>query len=392
MTSAITVFTGLALLGCGSTAGGVGPGDVPADDLAKGSPSSQALSNEEVVAEALRTNSAAVQTCWAKGAVDNLDVSGVVELSLSVSVTGRTENLKVLRDEPEDRTLTACLSKLWTDHSWPSQMALAEVVLPFSFETPSFQYKVSSEHAIKYVFPGTETTVRLLFDRVNSGNSAAGLTVIAAQPGIHVPLHEHTSTEVLYILSGTGEVYDLRGPEKGSTKVGANTAVYIAAGTAHGMLLRDPKDIAAVQLYAPSGPEQRFKGIPSTATTPVSAKDSRRGFPKPEIRRLRLARTEELSQGARAEVLFESLAKKERDVSVSLLVAEAGAHIEVRSHADESEYLYVTKGSAVMRINGETLTASKGEGIQIPPGIDHDLSVSEQSEFQAIRFLVRSSK
>ncbi len=68
--------------------------------------------------------------------------------------------------------------------------------------------------------------------------------------------HEHTSDELLYIESG-----------KGTTTLGAETVVVkgdelvtIPRGTSHS--LRVDEELCAVQVYAPAGPEQRFKQPP----------------------------------------------------------------------------------------------------------------------------------
>ncbi len=79
---------------------------------------------------------------------------------------------------------------------------------------------------------------------------------LCAKKGTTVPKHEHTSDELLYIESG-----------KGTTTLGAQTLVVkadesltIPRGTTHS--LRVDADLCAVQVYAPAGPEQRFKQTP----------------------------------------------------------------------------------------------------------------------------------
>jgi mannose-6-phosphate isomerase-like protein (cupin superfamily) len=77
---------------------------------------------------------------------------------------------------------------------------------------------------------------------------------ITAEKGVKIPPHTHAgSEELLYIVSG-----------KGMTRIGdkpvfttAGTILRIPAGVEHSLTVDEP--LVAVQVYAPGGPEQRFK-------------------------------------------------------------------------------------------------------------------------------------
>jgi mannose-6-phosphate isomerase-like protein (cupin superfamily) len=83
---------------------------------------------------------------------------------------------------------------------------------------------------------------------------------LCAKQGVEVAQHEHAgSDELVYILSGQattrfGEQQHVERP---------GDLVTIPRGTPHG--LRVDKDLCAVQVYAPAGPEQRFKTPPRSA-------------------------------------------------------------------------------------------------------------------------------
>jgi mannose-6-phosphate isomerase-like protein (cupin superfamily) len=69
-----------------------------------------------------------------------------------------------------------------------------------------------------------------------------------------VPPHQHdTSDEILFILAGKGRmtVNGINYP------VGPNDAIRIPKGARHSLDVVEK--LVAVQLYAPAGPEQRFK-------------------------------------------------------------------------------------------------------------------------------------
>jgi quercetin dioxygenase-like cupin family protein len=96
---------------------------------------------------------------------------------------------------------------------------------------------------------GGKGTVKLYLD----GRGAAfALDVMVADAGVKVPPHVHDkSDELIHVVSG-----------KGTTMIGGKPAAAatfrIPAGVEHSLSV-DEK-MTAVQVYAPAGPEQRFKG------------------------------------------------------------------------------------------------------------------------------------
>jgi quercetin dioxygenase-like cupin family protein len=99
---------------------------------------------------------------------------------------------------------------------------------------------------------GDKGTVKLLLDGIGAH---VAVDVLVADNGASIPAHKHVgSDEELYVLSG-----------RGSTTVGAQTfetvggdALRVPAGVTHAVKVADK--LEAIQVYAPSGPEQRFKG------------------------------------------------------------------------------------------------------------------------------------
>lgn len=106
-----------------------------------------------------------------------------------------------------------------------------------------------------YEIAGGKGKVTFLFDHEISGDTAAYLGILEAQPGARVPLHSHVrSTEALLIIEGggtmtvAGDTYDVSGW----------TAIQIPPTTEHSFTAGS-EGVKALQIYAPSGPEQRFK-------------------------------------------------------------------------------------------------------------------------------------
>jgi quercetin dioxygenase-like cupin family protein len=91
------------------------------------------------------------------------------------------------------------------------------------------------------------------------------LTVLEMDPGSEMPRHAHTgATELLYVISGSGKV-TVGGETQSFTP---NSAIYVPADQPHSAKMSNSGPIMAVQIYAPAGPEQRFRG----ALPPAAAK------------------------------------------------------------------------------------------------------------------------
>jgi quercetin dioxygenase-like cupin family protein len=86
----------------------------------------------------------------------------------------------------------------------------------------------------------------------------AALERFEAEAGAQVPAHKHdTSDEILFILAGKGTMV------VGGNKlvVQAGDAVHLPTAMQHSLTVTEK--MTAVQLYAPGGPEQRFKTPPT---------------------------------------------------------------------------------------------------------------------------------
>ena len=111
------------------------------------------------------------------------------------------------------------------------------------------------------VFPGAQAptykiangkgTATLLVDQKSA--KEASMAVLKFDAGAEVPEHAHDgSAEVLYVRTGKVEMVI------GGTKqiAGAGDAIFIPAGTKHSAKALEASEL--VQVYTPSGPEQRF--------------------------------------------------------------------------------------------------------------------------------------
>jgi quercetin dioxygenase-like cupin family protein len=110
------------------------------------------------------------------------------------------------------------------------------------------------------VLPGGKARVRKLLTTDNTGRQVAYLGVLEADPGAEIPRHLHPmSAELLYVVSGGGVLTVGAEP----IPFGPDTAIQIPENQPHLAAFTGPDKTIMIQLYAPSGPEQRF--IPSGA-------------------------------------------------------------------------------------------------------------------------------
>jgi mannose-6-phosphate isomerase-like protein (cupin superfamily) len=96
--------------------------------------------------------------------------------------------------------------------------------------------------------------VTLMIDPSKVKGAELSASILEIVEGAAIPLHVHDgSTELLYVISGEGTM-TVDGVELPIT---SSSVVQIPAGLEHGFTATAPT--RALQLYAPPGPEQRFK-------------------------------------------------------------------------------------------------------------------------------------
>jgi len=118
----------------------------------------------------------------------------------------------------------------------------------------------SFEKAPVHTASGGKVKVHALFDPANSGSDAASASVVEFTPGTEIPRHSHDgSAEIIYVLAGTGEV------TIGSEKIpfAADQAIHIPEGQPHAVRFAGGEKAVVLQIFAPAGPEQKYKIPPS---------------------------------------------------------------------------------------------------------------------------------
>jgi quercetin dioxygenase-like cupin family protein len=348
------------------------------------------------VQKAVNETKAVRHTCWELGATDDFDLTGAVALKLKFGDKGQVVQTHVVRDETGDKVLVSCLRDLYSKYRWPPVFRAGDAIqLPFSFQAPRAQYTVRYDRVAAAAAKGAKVggvlspkfSAHVLVDQKSTGNGAAAITILTARDGLEVPMHRHSSAELLYVSSGEGRVFGLDGKRR-ATKVAAGTAIYIPAGTAHGFVHTGKADTVLVQLYAPGGPEQRFKTGNTRGTTPVTAQEQKRRprrFPRPIVVRKSKVKPLSIAGGkGQVRILLDEARVKDKAAYLGIISMQAGVKIPAHRHAKASELLLMTKGAGVLVVDGKRYPVARGTAIQIPTNIEHAFEAT--ADVEAIQF------
>jgi mannose-6-phosphate isomerase-like protein (cupin superfamily) len=106
---------------------------------------------------------------------------------------------------------------------------------------------------------GGKVKIRPLLDAAHTNSRGFYLGTLEGDPGAEVPRNTHAGTaEILFVVSGAGDL------TVGSEKVPfeADEALYIPEGQPHAAKFSGPDKALLVQIFAPAGPEDRYRGSP----------------------------------------------------------------------------------------------------------------------------------
>lgn len=366
----------LALVGCGggtkraTVDGAENAGDDPSS--AVGEPAGGPAPSEDerrlaAIEHVVNDTEPARHLCWELAAAETLGTEGQVLLSIGFGAGGSVRDVAVVEETVDDERVVDCLTEVYTRYPWPRVFANGESIeLPFTFTAPRAQYVVRRDLARRYeATSGLAATI--IIDRKNSGQDRASLTALSMPAGLEVPMHRHSSTEVLWVESGDGYLIDLDGKERA---VATGDAIYIAAGVAHGFRA-GPAGAAFIQVYGPAGAEQRFKdGLPSD-TSPVDDDERKRpakGFPRAQL--AKSGQRFALPAGS-VELFFDREATADGGASFATMTMPGGATVPAHAHDNETEVLFVRTGGGTMEVDGVSIAVAAGHGIAIPPGHRH---------------------
>lgn len=335
--------------------------------------------------------------CWAYAAADNYQVSGQLILGFTFS-DGDTATIDVVDDGVRNPRLLGCVTELYGKYRWPPGVFASgnRIELPFSFKAPRYQYTVDAAHVSErspsMLPPGSgkpaRVTVKILMDEVNTGNGAAAVSLLSIEGDLDIPLHRHArATEVFYVLSGRGTFYALDGSRRGA-RVGPGEAVYIAPGTAHGLMHEGDEPWVLVQLFTPSGPQKRYRGSPPVDVTWLGKEETRRRpkrFARPLVSR---ETTDHAIAGGKATVAFhfDESNTGSQAVYLGVITTTEAIAIPPHTHDGATEIVVMLEGDNVTTVDGEAYRLGPMSLLQVPPGVVHGLQGLDGAAMRVLQF------
>jgi len=156
--------------------------------------------------------------------------------------------------------------RVYRDPKDPAGRAAFEVIRGVAVAPAGTKFTVgSAADADKLsVFAG-KGKIKPLLEPAKTGNSAVYVGILEAEPGAEVPRNSHPgSAEILYVVSGAGNV--TIGSEK--LTFSAEEALHIPDGQPHAAKFTGPEKTVMVQVFAPAGPEERYRAAQAGGAKP----------------------------------------------------------------------------------------------------------------------------
>lgn len=118
--------------------------------------------------------------------------------------------------------------------------------------------RVGSISTTDHLAASPELSVQIMLDTEGHGAENAALSILDGTPTVSVPPHTHDgSAEILVVDEGHGTLH----LGERDIPVAAGARLYIPEGVEHSFTSDGTSRLHAIQLYAPAGPEQRFRAV-----------------------------------------------------------------------------------------------------------------------------------
>jgi quercetin dioxygenase-like cupin family protein len=145
--------------------------------------------------------------------------------------------------------------RVFRDPKDPDGRAAFEVIHGSAKNPPGAKFVVSGASAPLPILGGKGKATALLAP-AETGDDGLYVGRLEAAPGAQVPRHAHAgSEEIIFVLSGRGEL--TVGTEK--LPFAAEEALFLPGGQPHAVKFTGDDRAEMVQIFAPAGPEDRYK-------------------------------------------------------------------------------------------------------------------------------------
>jgi len=352
-----------------------------------------------LIEKAMQKHGADVHRCFEKALADRMDVSGRVEIEVTVGGGGKVTAAKVeSRGQAAPEVLATCVQSAATSWTMEGIEAGAKVVLPFSFRTQNNQFTVKAEDvpervpgaaAGKKAKPGPKReapyTYKVLADETNMGVKAMSLTQLNIGPASRVAMHRHPrSAKVLYVLKGHARLLGPAGVEP--IKLDEGMAVFVPAGYPHALENMGRQTTAVVlQAFVPPGPERVYRN-PADAFGRAEfevVRDTRDAKLPPEengvlvVSAANAVPASPLPGGkGTTRLLVDPKATRSQAVTVNLIESGPGGDWAQHDHGHAAEIIYVLSGSGKLTVGSEEYPVVSDQILYLPPAQPHAIKLN----------------
>jgi mannose-6-phosphate isomerase-like protein (cupin superfamily) len=350
-----------------------------------------------LIEKALQKHGADVHRCFEKALADRMDVSGKVEVEVTVGAGGRVTAAKVGKGEAVPEVLSSCVQSVAAAWTMEGIESGAKVVLPFSFQAQNSQFTVKAEDvpervpgaAASKAKPGPKReapyTYKVLADEANMRVSAMSLTQLNIGPASRVATHRHPrSAKVLYVLKGHARLLGPTGVDP--VKLDEGMAAFVPAGYPHAIENMGRQTTAVVlQAFVPPGPERVYRN-PTDARGRADfevVRDAKDAKAPPEengvlvVSATATAASAPLAGGKGAgKLLVDPKATHSQSVTVNVLEFANGGELARHDHGRAAEILYVISGSGKLMVGSEEYPVASDQILYLPPGQPHAIKLS----------------
>jgi mannose-6-phosphate isomerase-like protein (cupin superfamily) len=350
-----------------------------------------------LIEKALQKHGGDVHRCFEKALADRMDVSGKVEIEVTVGAGGRVTSAKPGTGQAVPEVLSACVQAAAANWTMEGIESGAKVVLPFAFQAQNSQFTVKAEDVPEHV-PGAAAnkakpgpkrdapyTYKVLADAANMRVSAMALTQLNIGPASRVATHRHPrSAKVLYVLKGHARLLGPTGVEP--VKLDEGMAAFVPAGYPHAIENMGRQTTAVVlQAFVPPGPERVYRD-PTDARGRADfevVRDPKDAKAPPEengqlvVTSSATASSAPLTGGKGTfKVLVDPKATHSQAVTVNLLEFGNSGELARHDNGRAAEIAYVISGTGKLTVGSEEYPVESDQILYLPPGQPHSLKLS----------------
>jgi mannose-6-phosphate isomerase-like protein (cupin superfamily) len=330
------------------------------------------------VEKTLQRHAGDVHACFGKALADRLDISGKLELEVTVGAGRKVKDVTIeSKADSVTDALAACVVEAAKGWQIDGIEAGASVVLPFNFSSQAAQFVVSLEDAPLRGPQARGKTlppfqVKIVIDPENVRSRNLSVTHLVVSPANRVAMHRHpNSAKVLYMLKGNARVLGPKGQDP--VKLSEGDAIYIPKGFPH-VIENMGRQLSAemLQVFSPCGPEKVYRD-PKDPTA-RAAFEVLRGDPgkAPEGSKLVVARGQSVaakaSLGGKAsvQILMDPTLTGDSSFSMNLVQYQPGTVVSKHANAGSAEVLWVVSGGGNMKVGAEDFPFAAGQALHIP--------------------------